>query len=491
MFDDSFFSWEYSRPPGPDGYLDEACEIVDDLCEAREAIPLPSMRWSVPGEAWLSDPARYRVLRGGNGTGKSVMQAAEIVWRAIGRHPFRAVKKPPVKLACYGYSHSSQEALMGEIWRLAQGTGLTPNCGYDPGRGITGKPPRLSWENGSFLLFLTYSQNSQAYAGKTLDYQALDEPCPERKWGEIEGRTRQGGEVGLTLTPTPEAPSQDWVRLKVEEGVFSLTVAPLCSDPARPETIDLRSVTPRDGLAWLTRVRIAEKIKSWLPLERHMRCGLSWDVIAIGRQLDGYQPRHSEDWNDPRGDVTGCCSTDHGIDSGRQASVLVVTDGYHVWVMGEYRPEIRTSTEQDAEGIVRLLKVSAGWTPRDKLVWIGDRAAESRKWYCRKCNGDLAHAIADLMKAPLEELSGGEGLFIKVPDKPKGSVARGLKLINGLFITDRIRIHPRCIQLIKAIMGWEGIRTDPRKDLLDALRYAIEALVDTHRLREPIMLAAA
>jgi len=465
--------------------------LVDDLLEAREDVPLPSMRWSVPGQRWLEDPARNRVLRGGNGTGKSTLQAYEIVSRATGTHQYRATKPPPVKLAAYGFSHSALEALMGDTWRLAQGTGLDSRCDYDPGRGITGKPPRLLWRNGSFLIFLTYKQSSAAYAGKTLDYQALDEPCPALKWGEIEGRTREGGEVGATLTCTPEGFDQTWMADKIEEGVFSLTTAPLCTDPNDFSTITLEAVTPQGGRPWLSRQRIQEKIQSWLPLERAMRCGLSWEEIAVGRQLDGFQPRHVEDWHLPRGEISGGTGTDHGMNPGRQATILGGTDGHMVWIFGEYRPKTRTSTKQDAEGVIRLLKTGAGWTPSTKLIWVGDRAAESRVWATRKSNGMLAKAISERVGKPLDQLSVGSprGLFIYTPKKFTGSWYEGLKLINSLFIEDRIRIHPRCVELIAAIKGWEGDKRDPRKDLLDALRYLIEALIEGHHLRPPILLS--
>jgi hypothetical protein len=471
--------------------MSAALELVDDLLEAREEVPIASLRWSLPGLRWLSDDARYRVLRGGNGTGKSRLQAFEIVCRAIGIHPFRNCKPPPVKMAAYGYSHSSLESLMSELWHQAQGTGLDPRCDYDPGRGITGKPPRLLWRNGSYIVFLTYSQNSQAYAGKSLDYQALDEPCPAMKWGEIEGRTREGGEVGLTVTPTPEGADQVWVADKVREQTFSLTVAPLCSNPDDPTTITLESVTPKGGRPWLSRQRIAEKIRSWLPLERAMRCGLSWEEIAVGRQLDGFQPRHVELWEPPRGEVSGCCSTDHGLDPGRQASLLGATDGHMVWILGEYRPKVRTSTEQDAEALIRLLRDGAGWTPSTKLLWVGDRSAESQKWAARKANAVLARAISERVGKPLDQLCVGDprGLYIRTPHKFSGSVYEGLKLVNGLFLADRIRIHPRCALLIEAVKGWEGDKKDRRKDLLDALRYLVEALIEGHYLRPPLLLS--
>lgn len=457
----------------------DALDLVEDLADAREAIPIASARWSVFSEQWFSDPSRYRVLRGGNGTGKSWTQAAEIVWRATGTHPFRETKPPPARLAAYGFSHSSLEALMTAVWHLGQGTGIVRG-GYDPGRGITGKPPRLVWGNGSVLMFLTYSQNSQAYAGKSLDYQALDEPCPASKWGEIEGRTREAGEVGLTLTPTPEAPSQAWVEEMCKQGLFSLTVAPLCLDPDRPETITLDAVTPRGGRPWLSEARIAKKIQRWLPLERRMRCGLSWEAIAVGRQLDGFQPRHYESWFEPAGEVVGCVATDHGIEPGRQATVLVASDGYRFWVLGVYRPSHkapRTSTAQDAQGVVRLLADAAGWSPETRLLWVGDRAAESKKWAGRKENGLLAHAIADTVGKPLDALNAGRGLFIKVPHKPPGSVTAGLRVLNNLFIEDRIRLYaPRCQPLIDAIKEWEGSPKDRRKDLIDALRYGIDTL---------------
>ena len=73
--------------------------------------------------------------------------------------------------------------------------------------------------------------------------------------------------------------------------------------------------------------------------------------------------------------------------------------------------------------------------------------------------------------------------------KYSGSLYEGLKLVNGLFLEDRIRIHPSCVELIKSIKGWEGDKRDPRKDLLDALRYLIEALVEGHYLRPPLIIS--
>lgn len=479
--------------------LFDLADMADDLETASRARSIDWMRWTPGVVRWMGDPSPFTCLRGGNGTGKSRAAGAVITWRATGTHPYRRTHRPPVKMAVYGYSHSALEAIMEETFNFAVGTGIDARCRLDPGRGVTGKPPRILWSNGSVLIFLTYSQSSEGYAGKTLHYQHLDEPCPASKWGEIRGRTRGvHGEIGLTLTPTPEAPPQDWLAEKCITGEVSLTVLPLCDDPERRETIHMEAVTPHDSAPWTPEPELWAMIRSWLPAERLMRCGLSWDVVTAGRQLDAWDPlRHliTDRNGPPRRELTAGIGIDHGLDPGRQAAVLGVTDGHRVWILDQYRPKTRTSTEEDAAGIISMLS-RVGWSPATKLLWIGDRSAEGTKYGVRKSNAALAEAIAAKVGKPRDTLCGGDGLFIRTPNKPRGSVWFGLKLVNGLFREDRLFVHPRCRTgdpkrpgLVECIEGWEGDKRDPRKDLLDAARYLTEYLVDSSALAPPLLLS--
>lgn len=450
-------------------------DLADQVGDLSEERALDYTRWT-PGVAeWLADPSPYRVLKGGNGTGKTRAHAAELVWRAEGRHPFRRTHRPPVKMVCYGYSFSAMETIMEEVWRFVDKSQVVYG-GFDPGRGCRGKPPRITWRNGSVLLFLTYGESTEAYAGKTLHYQGLDEPMPESKWGEVRSRTRGvSGEIGMTFTPTPEAPPQLWLREKCDQGEVSLTNIPLCLD----------AVTPTGGRPWMTQAEIEALIASWLPLERDMRRGVSWEPITSGRQLDGFEERHITTAV-PMVELRGGVGIDHGIVAGRQGAMVVATDGWSIWFLAEYRPDKkgpRTSPRQDAEGIRRALK-EVGWDFDTDLIWMGDRAAESQSWGSRKSNGALVSAIEKLMNRRREEI-GPSGLWIRVPNKQAISPWHGFSMLNSLFIEDRAYVHPRCVNFIESLRTWEGNPRDPAKDLLDGARYITLRLIEVHDLRPP------
>ena len=48
--------------------------------------------------AFLSSLARILLLSGGNRSGKTFLGTLEMLWRAIGKHPYKEVPRPPVFL---------------------------------------------------------------------------------------------------------------------------------------------------------------------------------------------------------------------------------------------------------------------------------------------------------------------------------------------------------------------------------------------------------
>jgi hypothetical protein len=172
--------------------------MIDALTAARVAQhrtrnqPTVGMRFTRPQRLFLQDDFPIACWRDGNQLGKSTALA---VWAhdcARGVNRFFRTARPPVRIVVMGTSHEQMEPLYEKMWFYAAKDELDPRCGYDPGRAITGKPPRLVYVRGpgkgSVIVFGTYKQGASRVAGSTVDGFLLDEPCPETIFGEVRPR---------------------------------------------------------------------------------------------------------------------------------------------------------------------------------------------------------------------------------------------------------------------------------------------------------------
>lgn len=379
-----------------------------------------------------------------------------------------------------GYSWQSMDQLLRYVWMFLPKHEVDPRLRYEKGGGIRGfKEPRIPLVagpgKGSVIHLRTYRQGTESIASLRCHYAGLDEPPHPGIIGEVLGRTSTyDGETRCTFTPTPHSPPQDELRALVEERVFA----------EMQVSLSLRACTPIGGVPWKTADAIERKIASWLPLERPMRRDGAWEPVLEGRQLDAYTDAHRRRVPSDV-DVRVCVSTDHGIRAGRQATVFLAYDGQRIWAFAEYRPKGTTSTRQDGAAIVAILR-EHGIGVGDVAYWCGDRACDARGG--RKDNGRLANAIADAAGVVRREAN----IWIATPDKDRGSVFSGIALVNGLFHEDRAYVDgSACPELDSAILRWEGKRTDPAKDMLDAMRYGVERLVEAREIAPPRSYLAA
>ncbi|NBT33868.1 MAG: hypothetical protein EBT13_18720, partial [Rhodobacteraceae bacterium] len=113
-----------------------------------------------------------------------------------------------------------------------------------------------------------------------------------------------------------------------------------------------------------------------------------------------------------------------------------------------------------------------------------DRSHSGDRFGNAKSNADLMAAFTEVLGMPEHALR-GKGLDIQTPRKERGSMFRGVRLMNGLFKDRRAFIHARCTNLQEAITGWGGALDDAKKDRIDAARYATERLFDERRVQMP------
>ncbi len=369
------------------------------------------------------------------------------------------------------------EPLMRAIWESCNRDELDPECGYAPGRGITLKPPRLVWTSGpgagSVVSFATYAQGATRIAGGTYHYVGCDEPMPEELWGEVRARVRSvKGDIGITVTPTPEHPPQAWLAERCEDGgEFSLTQAELTE----------ANCTPEGGRPWMDQAEIDALIQSWLPIEREMRCGRSWEPLAADRALTGFSDLNISTEAPPEG-AQIVVGVDHGSGAGRQRAVVGAAAIYpshvRVWLLGEAASDGRTTPADDARGIIRAVSEAcpgAGIANVDH--WVGDRRHAGDRWGGEKSNTYLKRGFAEVLNCEVRELPAPLRKMLP-PSKYRGSPYAAARLVNAMFLAGHLTVHPRCVETIRCIRTWRGRKTELEKDAVDAMFYAVVEVAD-------------
>ena len=182
---------------------------------------IDTVRLTKPQRLFVSDPSPQVLWRDGNQIGKSFALAYDIIHRCRGTHPYVKVRRPPINVLVISVSHEQMVPLHEKLWDLAPKSEIDPDAYFTPGRGISGKPPRLVFHNGpgagSVIHFATYKQGSTRIAGGTYDLVICDEPPVESLYGEVKPRLlRKRGMLKIAMTPTPDMPDQTWLREIVE-----------------------------------------------------------------------------------------------------------------------------------------------------------------------------------------------------------------------------------------------------------------------------------
>ena len=439
---------------------------------------LDTVRLTTPQRLFVSDPAPEVLWRDGNQIGKSFALAYDIIHRCRGTHPYLTTRRPPINVLVISISHEQMVPLHEKLWLLSPKDEIEPSTYFTPGRGISGKPPRLAFTSGpgagSVIHFGTYKQGSTRIAGGTYDLVVCDEPPVESMYGEVRPRVmRRRGLIRIAMTPTPDMPDQTWLRDIVEAERIVEHNYGLAEENVWPEG----SLAP-----WLRQSEIDEYAAGLLEIERAMRMAGAWEPVITGRWLTAF----SDDCVSMRGPPAGArlgFGIDHGmVQQGKQAMILAAfaglnTDRPRVWYLDEYCAEGFTTPEHDAAEIVAMLRRN-GLSYSDVDEWVGDRPMRSLRFETKKSNAVLRAELAFKLGLPREKTR-----FIRIPKKFDGSVIYGFRLMNTLF--DRrddnglphATIHPRCTNLIEACRRFAGDSRDPHKDVLDAARYITELFV--------------
>lgn len=458
-------------------------DAIRDAVRAPRSNPLEYLRFTRAQWKWINCEHTRAAWVDGNRMGKSWGQAGDIALFATNRHP-RQTHRGALNICVASESWAQFVPLQKRLWEILPKDEIDPKLYWAPGQGIKGyKEPVIPIiagpGKGTVITLLTYQQGALRLAGANFHRAYTDEPPPESFMGELLPRLAQkSGHLRITFTPTPESPPMDWLRDKIDRAEKGLPGGiHRYNFGLKPENVEvIGGLVP---LPYMTPEQIQSFIDDCLPMEREMRVNGAWEPISSDRVLINYSPR-CEQWTTPQGQLW--VGVDHGTAAGKQAFALLVIDNPHnltprVWVLDVENPEGSQTPEEDARTILDMLTRN-GCRYDDVDGWVGDRSVGKERWDADKSNKDLRMFLAAELKRPVRQTK-----YIETPKKWSGSVRYGLRLMNAIMRREdkdggsHFRVHPRCKTLITAIKTFNGDSRHPGKDVLDAVRYPIEAAV--------------
>lgn len=429
------------------------------------------------------------LLRLGNRMGKSLVGASELIFRARGIHPYKDVKPGPVRLALVCFSMVQSVEIQRVLWELlgaANNVDLVEGTEFSSRTGFRGHRPVLMFRNGSEIHVYSNAQGAGALAGSEYDWILMDEPPAQEVYDECRARVRNtGGNVGITLTPI-NGPPLPWLR--------DLCETDRVHDIHQPLTAESQ-VSPVTGLVRRTKSGrpwdddfIAELRRSENPIDAPIRLDGEWESRAEGQFFRCFDAEKHVTEHLPVTAMPLFLGLDYAA-ADRELGMCAVLSGvetyfetegddpsrkrYRTYAVAEVVVPGTTTMEMFARQIVQQLQdLNIRWGELDGV--FGDNPVKSR--FTRASNRELARWISRHIRVSQNALRP------RILSAKEGGGRSGLQRRSkdircawtyGEIAGDRVRVHPRCVTLTKALQEWDYGDRHPMKDVLDAWMYGL------------------
>lgn len=148
--------------------------------------------------------AREKLFIGGNRSGKTVWNIMECVWWLTKKHPFRkdvnAIIEPiRGRLVCVNFQDGLEKIILPYFKQFIPASELTGGNWDASWRAST---RTLTLANGSFIEFMSYDQDLDAFAGTSRHFVSFDEEPPQAIFIECKMRLMDtGGSYWISMTP--------------------------------------------------------------------------------------------------------------------------------------------------------------------------------------------------------------------------------------------------------------------------------------------------
>ena len=176
--------------------IKDLAKSVKALSKRNASDPLTYFRPTPPQRAFLADPAKVKMLRGGNQVGKTAAAVVLLLWHCLGRHEYLDIDPPPITAILVTHSHAQSRIIMKKLYEMIPPKELHPSVEYKEGRGFTGLAPFVRFNNGSIIRVKTVGSGSLGLASETANLCVIDEPVEMEIFNECLARTLRGGRGG-------------------------------------------------------------------------------------------------------------------------------------------------------------------------------------------------------------------------------------------------------------------------------------------------------
>jgi phage terminase large subunit-like protein len=415
--------------------------------------PSPALR------DFMGSKGKRILVRAANRTGKTRHAAAKLaaLMLATPHGRFRAV----------GVTYQQSISVVSRyLHSFLPPTALATGCRFSLENGWTHQLIRL--KNGSTCEIRSQDQSAISHAGSDLDGVWIDEVPPPDVFLECVKRVvSRGGWVWCTFTPIGR-PSK-WFRRMVEE-------------PGSPWEQVVVEFSQRN-CPWYTHVQVT----AWLaeaaasPWAYRQTIFGDWEGEVLDRTFTGFDEGCivDDDQLPVEEPFRLGIGIDHGEGIGRQVALLCLWTDSTFIVLDEIVNTTTTLPEADARAIVTRLQ-DWGWALTDVARIVGDINSAGKMGAGMKVNEVLGDALAAAAGLRARTIT------ITAPDKGKGSVELGSKLVNAAFMRGTLKVHRGCVGLITSLKNYApGPKGEDLKHPLDALRYISQPVLHAWSMTLP------
>lgn len=152
-------------------------------------------------QAFHSSTTTGSLYIGGNRSGKTVGGVVEDIWRLLGKHPFKKTQKPPVRgrVVAVDFPNGVAKIIL-PIFRQWLPESELIDGEWDKSWSAINRT--LTLANGSFVEFMSYDQETDAFAGTSRHFIHFDEEPPQHVFTENKMRLIDtAGQWYITMTP--------------------------------------------------------------------------------------------------------------------------------------------------------------------------------------------------------------------------------------------------------------------------------------------------
>jgi hypothetical protein len=426
---------------------------VDAVSDAVESIyrqlkilkDRPYLVVDFPSEKHLNfvrQPHRYKVLLGGNRSGKTETCAIEVIWHLLGEHPFVDVPTPPVRWRIHVVDYSQLEKVVNEKLRK-----YIPEHKLYGGKWDTaynGRLHLLRLQNGSVVDITTHRSSVKALEGASLDGVWIDEECPQQQYRALLYRViDRKGRVFISATP-----------LSGVTWLYNELVEPF--ENGNPE-IHVSYISTYDN-KYIDTAAIQLIEETSAPEEKEIR--LYGKIQNYSKRVFSAfdRDRHVDEFPLPPTPTVWV-----GLDWGFHHPTALVYAVYYndnFYVIDEF--------ENDGLSLERIGEIIEDWC-------LSNGFSQQR---CRVVyDSAMNRPLPDGMRREIDVLRPFG--FRLIPSVKNLELSVGV--VNELFRNDSLFIHRKCTRLIEHMNKFyyrNGVvrSDDPDKDMCDALRYVLFAM---------------